>query len=184
MWHVTSKPFPEVQWCPPPLRPPVDLSCKSTRCAPAHPLSPHHCSEFWICTVWTRLLCCLGFHWGQRSPFEGTEVFSPSDSGVNATFWKHFNWACSTTHKFTTGYSHLSGWSPVCKHPLLPSLFESCYLIWTSSDYTSTTLPPDTKRRITEILRPVYLFHSHFTPAHIPSLPLSGHVLHTGEGIN
>ena len=49
-----------------------------------------------------------------------------------------------------------------------------------------TTPPPlfhlTQKRRFKEILKRLYLLHSHFTPSDIPALPLSGHVLHTGEG--
>ena len=51
-------------------------------------LSPHHCSEFWICTEWKGLLCWFGLHQGQRSLFASKVVFSPSHSSVNATFWK------------------------------------------------------------------------------------------------
>ena len=46
--------------------------------------------------------------------------------------------------KFQLNFYHHSSLSPVCKHPLSPSPFESCFLILTSSGYTSTTPQPST----------------------------------------
>ena len=61
--------------------------------------------------------------------------------------------AYSARHKFNVLH-RLSGPWPTNKHSLLPSLFEFCFRILLSSDYTSTTPQPGERNGVDETSKP------------------------------
>ena len=148
----------------------VNLTCEDLKTFPRDPILPSFSlaasfslmSKYSVCsstfTFTTSLLWVRNMH---RVKMAALLVWLSLRTKV--TLWKHgnvftkrlrckfniletFQFGCRPKKHNFTEYFHLSGSSPVCKPPLLPSPFESCFLILTFSDCTSTTLPPDIKR--------------------------------------